>query len=135
MSSSAELCTVTSNRIEEVWEDILPWVRMFLPYCDGKYTEKSIKQSLKEKDMQLWVMVNKAIDGIAITQISNYPGKKVCTVMFCAGVRMHEWINFIEHIEDWAESEGCESVEIYGRPGWEKVLGWGKVHTVLRKNL
>jgi len=85
--------------------------------------------------MQLFVVMDGDIKAAFVTQFSQFPSKKVLTVMFLGGRSMEEWLHLIAELEQWAKDEGCDSIEVHGRRGWEKVLGWAVVSTVIRKNL
>ena len=122
---------IQSNEIEAVWDKVKPQLERAIEHADGKFTTQSVKRSLKKRDMQLWM------DGesIGITRIDNYPEKKVCTVMFGAGEDLDVFKNGLEVIERWAKSKGCDSIEIWGRRGWLRVLDYTHIHDVIRKKL
>lgn len=126
---------VLFSEIEKVWDKVSPLIERALQYADGKFTIESVKNSLVSRNMQLWVYINNDIKSCAVTQIHSYPNKKVCSVLFAAGQDVHEWLQFMTLVEEWARSNLCESIEIYGRPGWERLLGWERIHVVIRKNL
>lgn len=134
-SSGSQLFGVLSSHIDDIWGSVKGLVSAGLEYSDGKYTVEDVYKSLKSRDMQLWVSFNEAIEAIGITQINIYPNKKVCVIFLVAGSYMDNWLHFSESIKAWAKERGCQSLECYGRPGWEKVLGWEKIHTVLRENI
>jgi hypothetical protein len=123
------------SEIENVWHRVEPIIAKAVQYSDGKYSTEHVKKSLLSRKMQLWVYVNGDIKSCAVTQISNYPLKNVCTILFAAGADLHEWLRFMPMIEEWARENKCDDIDIYGRPGWEKVLGWERIHVVIRKNL
>ena len=128
------LYAVFAHQINEVWEKVLPLVNSSLEYADGKWTAESIKTALENKQMQLFI-VGKDVTAIAITQVQQYPAKKVLVVMFCAGSGMNDWVSLMSEFEDWAKEQDCKAVEVIGRPGWERVLGWERIHVVVRKTL
>lgn len=121
--------------IDVVWDECVPHLNRALQYADGKYTLDSLKKSMESRNMQLWVYIKDSIKACMVTQIVNYPGKRVCLILFIGGSHMSEWISFEPFIEQWARENKSDSIEIYGRPGWAKVLGWEQIHVVLRKNL
>lgn len=135
IQSPGRLYGVAPEAVEEVWEQVSPILVKSLQYADGKYSLESIKRALLRRDMQLWMYVRDGIKACGVTQVLKYPEKKVCVVMFAAGEALSEWINFDSLIEEWARDNQCDAIEIYGRPGWERVLGWERIHVVIRKNL
>jgi hypothetical protein len=61
---------------------------------------------------------------------------KVCTLTACAGNERDRWLPLMEKIEQYAIDEGCSSMRIYGRKGWERVLtGYRAEHVILEKRL
>lgn len=126
---------VFSHQIPEVWEKVLPLVKSALDYSDGKFTPDSVKAALEAREMQLFI-VGENISAIAITQIQQYPAKRVLVFEFCAGKDIDRWLfDLVSEIERWAVEQGCDAIEAVGRPGWEKVLGWERIHVVVRKPL
>ena len=85
--------------------------------------------------MQLFIAMADEIIASAITQITDYPQKRVLTIVLLGGGRMNEWLPLLNQLEKWGIDEGCEQIELYGRPGWEKVLKWEKTYIALKKNL
>jgi hypothetical protein len=87
--------------------------------------------------MQLvWIAWDGAnILAAATTQLSS-PLSKICTLTACSGYDRDQWLPLFAQIEDYAKAEGCSSMRIYGRRGWERVLtGYRSTHVVLEKAL
>jgi hypothetical protein len=77
----------------------------------------------------------KDILAAATTELSK-PLSKVCTLTACAGHDRDKWLPLFAEIEKYAENEGCSSMRIYGRKGWERVLtGYRAEHVILEKRL
>lgn len=134
--SSAKLYGVLHSHIEQVWPTVAPMIERVLPHTDGKYLACDIRDLLLSRDMQLWVAVDEDILSCAVTQIHTWPRKKVATIVMCAGDDMGHWLHMHDFLASWALENGCQAIEIYGRPGWEKVLpSYKKIHVVLRREL
>lgn len=135
-----QLTTVPSYRIKAEWPKVLPFIRKALAVDTGRYTEASIFDALHEREMQLWAAIDpddgRRILAICITEIRNYPGKKVGTLFLCAGDGMADWLPHLTEIEAWFKSKGCQESDIYGRPGWAKMLpDYTFARVLLRKEL
>jgi hypothetical protein len=141
MSSPANfLQGVLSTHIDKVWDKVKPLLQKALDYSDGKYGLEDVYRALSQREMQLWLVFDERgeICAICITRVICYPREKRAAIVFASGTGVMEWVHHNETIQAWAKSEGCASLEIYGRPGWEKVLapyGYQKIHTVLKVNL
>ncbi len=64
----------------------------------------------------------RAVEAAAATVLINSEIGKVCVITVCGGSRMRRWLPLLRHIEDYARSENCARVRIYGRKGWLRVL-------------
>lgn len=121
----------------DLWQDVLPMLIKALEYADGKYTLRSIFDALITKNMQLWIAVTQKneIKAFAITEIVNYPGKRVLLILFAGGEEVDTWLDKIEYLQNFAHFNDCQAVEIYGREGWAKKLlphNYVKIHSVYR---
>jgi len=130
-----QLNGIPSVDVMRVWEDIQYLLKSALEYADHKYTIFDVQYALMSRDMQLWLVMtdDDVIQSMIITQIVQYPNKKVMFFVFAAGVKSNEWIHFIDHFKDFAAEHQCHAIEVLGRAGWEKKfksLGFTKVHTV-----
>lgn len=130
---------VLSTGIDLIWDEVKPLLEKAIEYADGKYSADDIYQQLLEKTMQLWVVYNdKGLVCCVITQIYFYPQAKRLGILFLSSLNLKDVMPFWDVLAEFARSKGCDGVEIYGRPGWEKALqniGFRKIHTVLRANI
>lgn len=103
----------------------------------GLSHSQDIEYDILHGDGLLWLAWNgEAIEAAAATSLVETDTHKVCILTACGGVRMPRWVRFMKTIEDYARSEGCASVRIYGRKGWQRVLeGYGTKHVILEKGL
>lgn len=88
-----------------------------LGYSGGTHNFDDVKQAIIEGRMQLWPAPNSA----AVTEIVEYARKKVIHV-FLAGGQMDEVVGGIESVAEWGRAQGCQSMTISGRKGWERIL-------------
>ena len=104
-----------------------------LAYSGGTHLFEDVEKAINDGIMQLWPAKNSA----AVTEIVQYARKKVCNV-FLAGGDLDEIIGGMDSLTEWARSQGCESVTLYGRKGWERVLdshGFKPVMVVLERKI
>lgn len=91
--------------------------------------------------MQLWCAFNEDeenVQGIAITEIAQYPQRKICRFLCATGEELVQWIDLMSLMEDWALDMGCDGFQAECRPGWEKLLkprGYIKSHVILNKDI
>ena len=96
--------------------------------------------ALQSRAMQLWLMrggQGVAVRGALVTEIANYPRKKTAILrLFAAdeGLRA-AWRPLLAVVETWARAQGCDGIEVFGRPGWTRILDYELTQVVLRKEL
>lgn len=102
-------------------------------HCD---TLDDVLRQIEDGHAVAWVASeDDKIVGAVVTEILEGGKARQCFIRHCAGDRLDDWLEFLAVIERWAEAEGCQSIELIGRPGWERRLGWEKSAVVLRKGL
>lgn len=83
-----------------------------------------------------WLISDGAVvRGVVVTQVLEGSKAKQCFVRHCAGEGIRDWLHFLDTIETWARSIGCETIELIGREGWQRLLGWSRQAVLLRKVL
>ena len=127
---------VQPEELDKYWPLVERQLVSELEYADGKFNLKSIKDGLKLTELQLWVVKQgDEISMSVVTQLVNYPAKKVMLILFLGGENFDEFKHLASMIFEFAEYWECESVEIYGRTGWKKKLkdlGFLQIHSVYR---
>jgi hypothetical protein len=118
---------------------VYPMIESAAEYSVGKYEGKDILKLIIDGKFQLWGAVEgEKINGIAITEIVDYPRVKMCRFLCATGENLSEWMPLIKDIEAWAVSKGCKSFQAECRPGWERLLkpyGYEKSHIIMNKEL
>lgn len=139
MSDDPKLFGVLSTEIDQAWMQVSPILEKAIPYTDGKYSLEDINEGIKSRELQLWLSTRQeGPTTCMVTRIIQYPQEKILLIMLYAGESLKNMIHFKPIIYNWAKENGCMSIYIYGRAGWEKVLkdeGYEKVYSVLRMKL
>lgn len=137
MPSSARVYLVPPHEIQAHWPLALPFVKRSLEY-QSDHDDVSVYRNLIAGEMRLWLVYEPGanVKAAVITRNVNFPLTRVCLIFGLGGNDMEEWIHFLpEVVEPWAKSQGCNFIELRGRDGWERLLGWRKTSVVLRKEL
>lgn len=101
---------------------IKKWIEDALEYSPGTHDLEDILYAISTGEMQLFA--NKG--GCAVTQIVEYPKKKVLFV-FLAGGELDSVISLHDEAMEYAKSRGCDTLMQIGRMGWTRELkkhGW-----------
>ena len=108
-----------------------------MPHSEGELSTDDFFTALSDGDMQLWIALeDDHILASMVTQIIPYPRKRVLRIISIAGEDMENWIDNLPIIENWALSNGCTSLECWGRKGWLKILeDWKCSYHIITKDL
>jgi hypothetical protein len=116
---------VPPNHINDVWDVVEKILAPAVILTNGRYLVEDIRVASKIGDMQLWIAFTDERDiiGCAVTSISDYPSRRLLTVLFLAGNNFRSWRNeIIETLSLWGRDNKCSGLEAYGREGWVKML-------------
>jgi hypothetical protein len=117
------------------WEpsDYRELIESALAHSGGTHTFDDIAAGIAAQRYQLWP----GRKSVVVSEILQFPQRRVAHCFLAAG-DMEEIQVQRRWLEGWAASQGCQSVTVAGRPGWERVLaadGYQKAAVLLEKNL
>lgn len=125
------LICVDPVRVSEFWPYAGPLIRAAVEQTNLSIFEDIEKQVLAGEQL-LWLAWSGQIEAAATTHLC----RNVCTLTACSGHQRERWLPLFEVIEKYAKDEGCHTMRIYGRKGWQRVLdGYRVEHVVLEKKL
>lgn len=116
---------VPFEHVDQVWADVRPKLEPAVAVTNGRYTTWDVYVLLQQQRMQLWVALTdeNIVQGIEVTQIIDYPSKRVLASLFTGGDRLREWREpLMAVLIRWARDNGCEALEGHGRAGWLRML-------------
>ena len=88
-----------------------------LEYADGKYNLDDIEQRIRARTAILFTSDKSS----AVVWVEDYPQVRSLVVAFGGG-DLDDILAHIPTIRDYGREVGCTQVDVYGRPGWSKVL-------------
>ena len=116
---------VPPNHVDDVWDVVEGIIAPAVILTNGRYMVEDVRVAARTGNMQLWIVFtdeNKII-GCGVTAISEYPSRRLLTVLFIAGSKFRSWRNeIIEILSRWGKDNKCSGLEAYGRDGWIKML-------------
>lgn len=112
------------------------WQDAFAPILDPRfYTMEWLTAEIWSGRMRLFTGENSAI----LVSLKLYPtGLKECQIEAAAGELNELVSSSIREVEQWASEQGCETVVIQSREGWQKVMksqGYLPYQTAIRKDI
>lgn len=133
----SELVPVPTAHVPIVWPEIRALISRAAERS-GRNTEKSHFEALCLGNSQLWLAWDGGPEAIALTEMHQFPRRKVLRIIMMTGAHREKWLGFLAEIECWAYGQGCEIVEPIARPGWKRILaplGYRQTHCMLEKAL
>jgi hypothetical protein len=134
-SALPDLVCVDPKRIDEIWPHAKHLIRSAIERTNLSSFEDIEKDVLDGKQL-LWLAWNGTIEAAATTQLVGDNCRPVCILTACGGQNRERWLPLFEKIEKYAKDEGCSTMRIFGRIGWQRVLdGYHVEHVILEKEL
>lgn len=123
--------------LSAAWSHVLPHIEKMADATRGKLTTDDFKERIASGDFQLWVVIeNKQPIASVLTEIIQYPQRKVARVVGCVGEHRGKWVHLLSEIQDWSRLQGCVAMEIVARKGWARVLpDFHMTHVLLESDL
>ena len=139
------LVRIPTSNINDVWNLVKKNIEEALSFS-GSYTDSDfILECVKSEKMQLWILWDKeqttSIEkyyGVVVTESIQRKLKRSCNIFIVTGRHRQKWQHLVESLEDFAIEQNCDCMELYARPGWDKImrkLNYKKTHIVLEKQL
>jgi len=103
-----------------------------LDQANGLYSLQDIGDALREGKMQGHV----AQDTWAITQVSDYPKRRVVDISYVVG-NLAGSLELEGKITEWAKAHHADLITAVGREGWweHRTPGWRKTGTLYSKDI
>jgi hypothetical protein len=134
--STVKITGVATEDLDTVFPDAAPLLEKAL---SNTLSLQDTKQALLRGEMQLWIAYEDKIITAFITEIVDYPQRKVVRIILCGGDKLDSWVkDFLNLVEAWGKGCGAKSMEIVGRRGWVRALkkyGYNETNTVIEKEL
>ena len=117
------LVLIPTEKVETVWSLVDDYLSKAVAHSEGLITLQSHYDTLTGGQRQLWIVWDKTQEqpcrAAIVTEIIN----GVFFIWACGGTGMKEWLQLVHDIfEQWARDHGCKSMQLWGRPGWNRAL-------------
>lgn len=125
---------VPQEDLHIVWNEVKPLIKKAL---DDTYTARDILDGLVKNAFQLFISWEDKVESAVITEVIQYPQKKVCRYFLAGGSNMNNWLEPIQQeIEKFAKYNQCDAIEVAGRKGWlRKLKGYEQKIYLMSKKL
>lgn len=125
---------VSGNDATAMWGLLLPYVEQALDECLDDFTPDDVLEAVQKGMMQLWLVGSSAV---YMTQVVEYPHNNVLVGALCGGHDGPEWFGSMdEELYKFAQRERCDTIRLYNRRGWARVLtGYKEVGVILERQV
>lgn len=134
---SCQAVCIDPARVREVWPLARDMIKAALErgsISDFPDVERDVLSG--ESHTLLWMAWDtRNILAAAVTQLSLVNHQQHCTILACGGSGKGEWMHLIGDLEKYAKAEGCKSMRIWGRRGWERELPTYKARRVMLEKM
>lgn len=113
------------EEIDKVWPLVKDKIQAALDRNFNPKDHWHVKEQCKLGLEQLWVIVDDKDDihGVCVSSIVKQPNYNVGIVNMATGHDLSLWVDQIKEFEKWASKNyGVKKIEIFGRPGWKRML-------------
>lgn len=110
--------------VARVWPVVAPLLLSCIKENTGEFTLNDTLVQLEKRNWQLWLGIRSdgLIQATGVTEIINYPSKKVCRIVMLAGEGVEAICEVYEDLSAWALGLDCRGLEVWARPGMAKML-------------
>ena len=125
---------VPQEDLHIIWNEVELLIKKAL---DDTYTARDILDGLVKNAFQLFISWEDKVESAVITEVIQYPQKKVCRYFLAGGSNMNNWLEPIQQeIEKFAKYNQCDAIEVAGRKGWlRKLKGYEQKIYLMSKKL
>ena len=120
-----KIIPIPPQEVPAVFPSIKELVLRSLEYAHGNLNVDDVYSHLISSQTVLWLVTDEKfnIQSFIITDVQQYPRRKVIRILLSAGKEMESWKKeATEAFIVWAKHIGASQIEVIGRKGWEKAL-------------
>lgn len=131
-----DVYAVAPTHVAGIWPLVEKYVADSLEFAQGCFLPEDIKVFCERGAMQLWIATKG--DNVlcaCVSEIVNYPRKRVISVPFIGGKDMRSWFRkMLYTIEAWSKEMGCVGLQGGARRGWGKLAKMKECGVTLYKD-
>ena len=134
-SSRASLVCVPPAMIAQFWPHARPLIESAIART-GLSDFAALERAVLGGEQLLWLAWSDRLEAAGTTELSRVGGATICTLTACGGSGHRRWLHLLAELEAYAAAEGCTTLRIFGRRGWQRLLASYRLsHVILEKDL
>lgn len=122
---------VTPDQLANTWPAVEAWIASAVDENQGDENTLDVLIAIARGQYALW---HEPGHFAAVAQIVNQPRQRVATILYCGG-ELGSLLQMYESARRWCRMNGIDVIRIWGRQGWEKVLGMQRIGVILQESV
>lgn len=120
---------IPPEQLTDVLPEAIPWIEKAVKVNQGDENMLDVLAALCRNQYSLWY-----VPGVfaAVVQTLRQPRQTVTTILYAGGEDTDAIRQSFEFGKKWAKENGIDVLRVWGREGWEKVLGLKRVGVILQ---
>jgi hypothetical protein len=114
-----------------VWPQVVGWLESAIKINQGDENLLDVGMAINEGRYELWWEKDKFA---AVVQINDFPRQRVATLIYAGGA-LNAFRELYPEAKRIAKERGINVIRVWGRQGWERVLGLKRVGVILQESL
>jgi hypothetical protein len=131
------LILIPKTAVPQVWGLASPYLDRAVKAGSTQSTDEWLMDCINAQK-QLWLVWSQGdtCEGAGVTGLIETPQGKTCIIYGFGAKTGSDWMSTLPVLEDWAKSEDCARVRVYGRVGWtEKLKDYALKGVILDRTL
>ena len=131
-----EILKVPPSSVRAIWPRCERHIEAALELDGGCFWLADLCDCCASGAMQLWIAVQgEELLAAVVSLISDYPRKRVFSVLYVGGVRLMDWLpEMLRVTEAWSRSVGCVAMAGALRRGWARAASMRETGAFLWRN-
>ena len=118
--ADVSLIPIPQENVSQVWHLGAEFIETGLK--QGEFTADILKAECESGKAQLWFAWADHLEAAAVTQLMATPRGLKCVITSLGGKDSFRWLGYLDELELYAKTQGCNGMRIYGRKGWARKL-------------
>ena len=120
---------VPIEKLADVWPEVQPWLERAISHGQGDENIWDVFVALARGAYTLWHSPTRFA---AVVQTIRQPRQSVATILYCGGRGLSEIEEAFAFGKLWARENGVNVIRVWGREGWERILGMERMGVILQ---
>lgn len=122
---------ISPEELSKAWPRVEAWIAQAVELNQGDENLLDVLIALARGHYTLWVADSFA----GVTQTIRYPQQSVMTILYLGGSDLQAIEKAYQFAKQHCQTVGIDVLRVWGRPGWERLLGMKRIAVVLQEDV